>query len=633
MICITIIWRSLSLNSIFAENLELRQSEWVIWWDIIKLPFPVLLKRVYKRLRPGREGSLFKYPRIDSNLKWPLSIPNSQPSSTQKFVGQKYLHHDFSYLGSGWCSIKASYAPPGFLEWRYQPKPTHGEELDWLRDQRSGFSFHRNTNPAEALQTAFQTSGVDVKFCWEFARFHHFPQLAIAARRGLISPSEVLNKATLQLRSFYNQAPYGKGVHYASPMEVAIRMVNLLIAHHLRSEILPGELHKNLCSEHWHYLCHHLEHKEGLGTNHYLSNLMALVVAGYYMDSRQVESTARWAWQEFEKEFHKQFFSDGGNFEYSIYYHRLSTEITLLTLSFARAQGFPTSESSVKLLRKALALLHSALKPDDTLPQFGDNDSGRILDLKPEGVWKGKESEPHPGKTGFIRELKDTETLYGAFYSQLLGELHGQIIAPEKQKPLESFNLAFSTELPYEKETVFSFEEIDREQIKRTSFPETGLYFFKSEEFYLAINLMSNPRGHRYRGHRHNDLGQFELTVHGNDLVSDPGTLSYTASVELRNRYRSTRAHFVPYVGKEQNRFLNNATGLFHNTFDTTAELLIWEEYCCVFQVKYRGVRHIRRIAIEKNRVVISDWCNYPFSLQDDADIKFTDGYGKLKKG
>ncbi len=608
-------------------------KELPIYWDLIKLPLPVLVSRLRKRLQANKE--LSTPGSISSKAMASLNLPALPPSigEDEKWsrLWQHYQQNEFNLLGSGWISLLNRQSPRGFLHYRYGSFPRSGlapDTIDWNRDQRSGYQFDPNSSTAEALGSAFATEGVDVKFSWEFARFQHFPQLGVLAKANPGQAPAVAALFKEQWLSFCSQCPYGNGVHWASPMEVAIRMTNVLIGFDLLREQLSnleGDL-ADWAYHHWHFVNERLEDKEGLGTNHYLSNLMGLVVAGYYLQDDKVKKRAKWAFKEFLREQNKQFFEDGFNFEYSTYYHRLSTEICLVTFRFAKAAGYKIPEQCLDLLSKSLHHISLLAKANGEMPRFGDTDSGRILDLDPAGEILDTGINNRPDDCGFIESMFRAGSLCHWFYKELLGQLHHYPlnltagVKPSSWKPLN-----------HEEKWHIDYPEVDTTAIKCFHLADAGLILYKSDGFYLAINLMANPAGHRYRGHIHNDKASFDLRVRGQDLMQDPGVLSYTATVDLRNRYRSTAAHAVPFTGIEQNRYFDGPLGLFHSRLDVKVELLELQALSCVCRVRYRGVNHLRRFAITATHLEVTDWCNRPFKVNKNAEIPLAEGYGNVK--
>lgn len=613
----------------------MKLHELPIYWDLVRLPFPTVIKRLGKRFFTRDEAKVPSTTLGLTSLR-SLVLGAYQLSPNNLAIGEKlwghYQNAEFNYLGSGWVCIKNKIKPSGFNGinyWQGSRKQMGKNDINWNRDQRSGFQFDIEGKPRECLKVAFAKDEVDVKFAWEFARLHHLPQLGILVVNMPQAHAEIVETFQMQIKSFQKNCPPGAGVQWSSPMEVAIRLVNILVGYNLLDDLqkkIAGEISK-MALEHWHFLKINLEDKEGLGTNHYLSNLMGLVVASFFLENEEVSKTGKWAFAEFEKELKKQFFKDGFNFEYSTYYHRLSTEITLITLHFAQKQGLQVADESKKLLQKALQNLLVLQKPDKTLPQFGDSDSGRILDLLPDGDWWNDEFIPEPEQCSFINQLFKKGSLYHWFYRSLLDSLS---IA----KPLVTKDYAGQfrvKKLKYSAIWQLNFEPIDSNAVKVYHIEEGGLIIFKSKEFYLAVNLMVNASGHRYRGHSHNDKGSFELTVHGKNLVVDPGTYSYTASADLRNDYRSTAAHPVPFTGVEQNRYLPGFLGLFHTMLDVKVKLLEINKSGCGISVNYRGVKCIRKFEIFDTHLIVHDWCNKPFTVNKNENIRLAAGYGKLK--
>lgn len=537
-----------------------------------------------------------------------------------------YLQDELNFLGSGWISVRNEDAPLNGTYGSFPRKGLGNHEVDWNRDQRTGFQFQPDGQPGEELQKAFETPGVDVKWTWEFTRMHQLPQLALAIQIFPDLKEKIHNKIEHHLSSFNEQCPCLKGIHWSSPMEVAIRLVNLLVAYDmLKSSRFQLEvLVQQMATEHWNFLRNNLEDKDGYGTNHYLANLMGLIVAGYYLEGEEVRQSQSWAVGELEYEVTKQFHKDGFNFEYSTYYHRLSTEIVMIGFLAALKSGFQLQQASLATLEKALIALKDIRKPDGSLPLFGDNDSGRILDLDPAGILKG-ELELRPENSSFCTSELEKKGVYKWFYQDILDRLPGTSTSPVEE---EKLSIDYRP-LPYKQEWKIAFIPLSVKEIKRVDYPEAGLYVFRSPDFYLAINLMCNAHGHRYRGHMHNDKGSFELTVHQQDLVKDPGIYSYTASVEERNRYRSTEAHPVPFTGIEQNRFLEQSFGLFHMKLDVSCELLAISPIGLTAQIKYRGVKHIRKFEILEDHLLITDFCNKEFKVNKQPSVSLTAGYGK----
>jgi hypothetical protein len=210
-------------------------------------------------------------------------------------------------------------------------------------------------------------------------------------------------------------------------MDVAIRAANWLVArdlfhaHGARFDPgFEGEFARSVRAHGLHILGN-LEWFVDLRSNHYLADIAGLAfVAAYLPRSAETDAWLAFAAQELVVEVEGQFLEDGGNFEGSSSYHRLSAEMAvyaaalLLGLPDHRREAF--REYDHRLVRVPPGLRPAPLRlyaasgrghpvpfppeffgrlagageftmgiatPDGRVPQFGDNDSGRFLKLHP----------------------------------------------------------------------------------------------------------------------------------------------------------------------------------------------------------------------------------------------------------
>src|SRR5262249_13780464 len=147
-------------------------------------------------------------------------------------------------------------------------------------------------------------------------------------------------------------------------------------------------------------------------SNHYLADIVGILFAAAYLpSSAETNAWMAFAVRELTSEIECQFLADGGNFEGSTGYHRLSTELILFGLTLVlglneheistfcrpqprRAVWPPQSDlplrtynvgdtktllprGAFETIAKAAALARDLTKPDGHVVQWGDNDSGR----------------------------------------------------------------------------------------------------------------------------------------------------------------------------------------------------------------------------------------------------------------
>jgi hypothetical protein len=173
--------------------------------------------------------------------------------------------------------------------------------------------------------------------------------------------------------------------------------------------------------QHGVHIVDNLEWDERLRGNHYLSNVVGLLfVASYLPCTPETDTWLAFAGQELVNEVGYQFNKDGGNFEASTSYHRLSTEMvvyaTALILGLSEEKRTALQEYDYSLfkhiprlkpppiplyslagskrltpfplwyiekLEKMAEFTMHLTKPNGHIPQIGDNDSGRFLRFEP----------------------------------------------------------------------------------------------------------------------------------------------------------------------------------------------------------------------------------------------------------
>jgi hypothetical protein len=546
-------------------------------------------------------------------------------TAASDFIVQKYLNAEADFLGTGWMPFKA----------------------DWQKDFRSGFSWDDRKPSNEQLELGLAVKGADVKVPWEFGRMHQLLRVSFYSKER---SSEYI-KAVLQ--DFREKNKIGFGVHWMNAMEVAIRAMNMSIAF---SKVGYDDK-KDLIflQEHFSFILQNIERKEGLGNNHYLANLSGLLFGLMYFPSwNALQQNRTWIIDEFCAEIEKQFYADGANFEGSTYYHALSTEITLLGL--ACLVNLQENEAVKKIqLRVSLAyrFLNSIVKPNGELPQFGDNDSGRVLPLSVYGEWltpekreekylnldkysKGKSNTDEfvenvlnisgviqMGNALFGREGQGLE--YDLIQS-ILGNSNLEL-APEIETPKLNEDLGLA--LPEHKTWELEFPKIETRSIQTIYSKEFGIVVLKSEEFYLSLSMLQRDKAHRYRGHFHNDQLSIDLWVKGEQVLADPGNLTYTGDMETRNAMRSARAHNAPYLDEEPNRFMDGIMGLFHTMNDTNVELYELSNQKIKAALFFKNEKIVREIFIEEDKITIHDSASKLFEINTNNSL-VSDGYGRV---
>ena len=533
-------------------------------------------------------------------------------------VSRRFLDHRFDWLGLGWHRVGYDAIPPGLLGVRYMlPLPVPDREgawladrvsepnlveaqrlwrclapnyqpIDWQRDHRSGYRWDMGAR-SDTL-ALYPCLGADVKQPWELARLQHLPLLAMAhygSRIGLADyePSErYVDEFTSTVYDFLATNPPQFGINWSCSMDVAIRLVNLLVATDLfiAGGALLDDAFRNLVArataEHASHIRRYLEKRPDFRANHYLANLAGLLFAGAYLDP----SGTGGEWWSFSKdemcrEICRQFSPDGTNFEASTSYHRLSGEIAVWSLALICAvEG--TDIINTTLCQRLVGIadfVRKTIRADGSAPAIGDLDNGRLLKLSSDYCWKvwnddlarNRGLAPDLAEEGHWEERLEchahvamaadcffASATSGAQWESpetwLLRRWVGsglQIPPPVATQTPQDWSAAVAKLVACgshpQRRYLWSLPDGDDPQL--TAYPDFGLYVVRGRDWLLTLRCGNNGQDGN-GGHAHNDQLSLTLEISGRCLVDDPGMAIYNALPLVRMAYRSVAAHFAP---------------------------------------------------------------------------------------
>lgn len=512
----------------------------------------------------------------------------------------------------------------------YQP-------IDWQLDFKSGFRWNHNQWYKDIKFGHKQ--GADIKVPWELSRCYHFVTLGQAYL--LTEDKKYAREFIYQTIDWIENNPLQYGVNWACTMDVAIRACNWILgfAYFNGCDLLnykfKFEFAKNIYFHGIHILRNLEKYPFGPSTNHYLSNLTGLIYIGLFLNKTSFgKKCLSMAVRELKKEIKQQVYPDGCNFEASTYYHRLVLELSLypviyLTKSHKNFNGDNFTQTGVQIFGKnyldklycMLDVLKDCIKKDGTIPQVGDNDSGRLH---------------------IFASTDELDVNYilaaGAVYFN-----HSGFQAGEKNYNDEAFWI-FGSKC---KEYLSKKKNEEVGENKSKSLPDSGWYIMKNDYCYMMIS--AGPNGQNgFGGHAHNDKLSFELNIQGNDIIVDPGSYLYTPFPQWRNKFRSTGYHNTIVIDSiEQNKFTDRSVFLLEDI--TKVKINRWqqEEEFDFFDGEHYGylrldspVVHRRQIYNNKKdcffiiKDIFRGKSQYSFEaffhLKDDLEYDIKDGYKGL---
>lgn len=558
------------------------------------------------------------------------------------------------------------------------------QPIDWNLDLRSGFrwdpaDWHANISPSPV-------PGSDIKVPWELSRMQHLPPLAVLAVQAEGPEQARITRSSLdQLLDFLATSPPGFGAPWACAMDVAIRLVNIVVANEivrpcgLWSSPSVRRILAATVVDHAQFIDRNLEWNRIYCGNHYLANLCGLLVAGRVLPPST--TTDRWlafATSEIISEATVQLDLDGAGTEASTAYHRLTAEMltfaTAVMLSFddsdwdrvtsaapgrvgpCRFDGPRPQEVPTELVRRlggASAFSAACVTPDGDVVQIGDDDSGRLLklsrswDVSPTGQvvaayrnldgyaaldptveYPRERSADHCALIDGIASLvaADPATTWDG---QLIGALRRQPFGLPAPSPIAVTVGATEPELGPPTST-FTFGRSDPpgapldHDLKIVTFPSFGLVVFRSPSLFATFRC--GPVGQNGRGgHAHCDQLAIEVWLDGRPVFRDPGMPTYCSDPALRNLYRSPAAHWIPNQRSDWSD--SDVFGL--NLSDGGGTLLCVRGASAVGQHRDSSGLWTRRVEVVSGGLLVQDWAPPGCAVTDrPPDLRVSPGYG-----
>jgi hypothetical protein len=475
---------------------------------------------------------------------------------------------------------------------------THGEtflgaEIDWSTDYSSGFKWESAYFPDIDFLDLGRAS--DVRVVWELNRLHFLVDLGKAYR--ITHDDRYVQKLEELIKSWCMSNPVGYSVNWIFAMEVAIRAINIIWAFELclSSGVLDEDFITDLLQTliiHGRFIFRNLEYND-LASNHYIADFVGLVYLGLYLNEYpEARKWLRRGMEGLESEMRKQVYEDGVDYEKSLSYHRLVTEMFLSTTLLLQRNNLSLSSAFMERLERMLEFVQAYICPDGSCPIIGDNDDGRLH-------WLGSQSiadHRYLLSTGAVlfqrSDFKDTSGRLWEESAWLLGT--DGIIAFQDDIALPS--------------AVKSRGSV--------AFPFGGFFVMRQSDAHLIVDCGDVGR-HGQGGHGHNDVLSFTLALCGERLLVDSGCPKYTADWEARRLAVGTRAHNLLML--DHTEIAEYLEFGFGSVDDTPAQLEKWssDESQDRFVGEHRGYQRLTS-PVTQRRSIVLDKKKLRFSFTDD---------------
>jgi len=286
-------------------------------------------------------------------------------------AADKFVKKTFDLLGSGPVSFSTI---PWHADFRLHAQ---NPSADHLFEQGR---FYQDITVEDGRGEEFCK---DIKVPWELSRCYHFSVLGQAYSE---TKKQIYADAFVQQASdWMRENPFMLGVNWLCPMEVGIRAVNWVCAFYYFKDapsISTNFWQDFVCSlyDHLFYLENNWEIDDSRTSNHYLSDLIGYFYLCFFFHHLPgIAGKKNWCYTEIVREFGKQVFHEGADYEGSTAYHRLVTEIFYLFSALCEKNSLDLSDDFKHKLARMFLFIDWCTPHDGQMVIIGDDGSGRVL--------------------------------------------------------------------------------------------------------------------------------------------------------------------------------------------------------------------------------------------------------------
>lgn len=465
-------------------------------------------------------------------------------------AANKACNHVFALLGSGDVKL---------------------DPIIWNKEIKTGFEWPTGVYYSKLRKTTPQDS--DIKIPWELSRCHHL--LWLGEAYVLTGEEKYAWEVANELNDWIDTNPLMYSVNWTCAMEVAIRAVNWMYALlfivdsvHFTDE-LAEKVYRSLY-QHGFFIYNNLERTIPYSNNHYYSDIVGLLYLGQlFHQTRQGKKWFSFALSQYYTETLAQILPSGVDYEKSVSYHRLMTELAMYPYYMLERVGANVPEIVRQRLVHMVQYVKLNAMPNGKAPMVADNDDGRFLPFVPRD---------------FREHLYLTDS----------NSLDNRIVASSAD--------------------MLSFESVS---LGSRLIQDSKIAILRKGDSYLFVNNADRWRYDKEKSgyigtHIHNDLLSFVYAVGGTEVIVDPGGYVYTSDMERHEEFRSTSKHNTVVVdGEEQH--LRDRSRAFMMKYNSTSRFLelVEKQDCDICTGEYFTIKgrltHNRSFRLEQQQLTITD--------------------------
>ncbi|HJQ22777.1 MAG TPA: alginate lyase family protein [Blastocatellia bacterium] len=403
-----------------------------------------------------------------------------------------------------------------------------GLPIDWHLEPRAG----KRTPLDHWSRIAYLDTEVagDKKITWELNRCGHF--VTFGQAYWMTGDERFAAAFVEQATAWMDANPVGRGINWASSLEVSFRAIAWLWALHLLSD--SPALDAAFVARLLKCLIAHGRHIEKYLSTYFSPNthLTGEALGLFYLGAALPELRRAAGWRAtglriLLEQLPIHLRTDGVYFEQTTYYHRYTVDFYLHLTMLARVMNLTLPVEVETRLSAALDYLMWTTRPDGHASLVGDDDGGRLIQL---GARSADDFRDTLATGAALLSRGDWKFVAGTAAAETLW-----LLGPEA---LTRFD-AITAQPPASNAQAFA---------------ESG-YFVMRDGWAAAASyavIDCGAHGVQSCGHAHADQLAFEFAARGKTWLVDPGTFTYTGDREMRDWFRSTAAHNTVTVDGEQ---------------------------------------------------------------------------------
>ena len=398
------------------------------------------------------------------------------------------------------------YTFPGEVDWKFNPTDTGAHDNEW------SWSLYRFIF-WQPLARAYALTG-DEKY----------PREALALLRSFLNAwplEELLRDEEGYLRAHtYPSHPWR---HIETAMRLYTALIPCLAAFR-QSAAFDGEgwaLYLDAVRIHADYLVTHY-------TNHEKSSNWLTMESGALLQAAvmfpELKGAGEWMKRGYQRVMHElrySFDNDGVHMERTTVYHMVASISYFQAVRLCELNGIPVPPYARPTLERACEFILRQIKPDFSTPMIGDADREDLLARRSDiSLYEGMNLSMDPFDLNEMRAWFRQMAAWCGREDFLWAATGGR----EGHPPAE----------------------------RCFSMKEAGIHIMRTGwgrgDSYMHIHGAQLERGEKST-HSHNDTGHFELSIHGEDILTDGGRYIYNQSVwkNWRHYFTGALAHNTLY--------------------------------------------------------------------------------------